>query len=515
MTAFVLVPDMFTGGDWIWDGVAGRLREAGAEAHPVVLTAAADADLETHVRDVLRVLDAAADSAPGGAGLVLVGHGYGIHPVLAAAGRRAALPRLRVVHLDAGMPQDGDPALALVPDQELRERLGRGGEAAVAPPDGPDGWARYGSPAGVAPGDLARLTRDAAPQPVRTLTQPLRLSGDVHTLPTSGVLCTENGSGIALLEHLVGFGDPQFKALTDERVTFFELGTGHWPMLSAPAALADVLLKAAAGEGHRLRGAVDGETPPHLRPFLLDEPAVVVPRERVGRVDLYLPEGGEGPDDGSGAVVPRPAIVFVHGGPVPAEARPTPRDWPGVRGYGEHAARLGAVGVTLDHRLHHLGAYRDAAEDLVEAVDLVRADPRVDGERLALWFFSGGGPLAADWLAAAPPWLRCVAATYPILAPLPNWGLSGDRFRPAAAVRAAAGAAPPVVLTRVGREMPEIAATVAEFLAAAGESGAPVEVVDLPDGEHGFETTDHGDAARRAVEEAMRRVCAHLGMPGG
>lgn len=32
-------------------------------------------------------------------------------------------------------------------------------------------------------------------------------------------------------------------------VTFFELATGHYPMLSTPAELADVLVRAAAGEG--------------------------------------------------------------------------------------------------------------------------------------------------------------------------------------------------------------------------------------------------------------------------
>lgn len=123
------------------------------------------------------------------------------------------------------------------------------------------------------------------------------------------------------------------------------------------------------------------------------------------------------------------------------------------------------MGVTVDHGLHDLTAYARAAEDVAAAVALVRADPRVDADRVALWFFSGGGLLAADWLAAPPPWLRCVAASYPVLAPLPGWNTVDARFRPVDAVRTAGEL--PVVLTRAGLEHAPIAATVAEFLAAA------------------------------------------------
>ncbi len=237
--------------------------------------------------------------------------------------------------------------------------------------------------------------------------------------------------------------------------------------------------------------------PAHLRPFLLDVPEL--PRERIGTVDLYLPAHAE---------APRPAVVFVHGGPVPAGARPTPRDWPTLTGYARYAAGEGVVGVTLDHRLHDVADYERAAGDVAAAVERVRADPRVDADRIALWFFSGGGLLAADWLAAPPAWLRCLAATYPVLAPLPNWGLPGGRFRPAEAV-AQAGALP-VVLTRVGLESPEIAATVEEFLATATGCGAHVEVVDVPNGHHGFETRDPTDESREAVHHAMRTVLGRL-----
>ncbi|MEU1281899.1 alpha/beta hydrolase [Streptomyces sp. NPDC005805] len=506
---FVLVAEAHTGG-WIWQEAADRLRELGAEAHPVTLTGMGDllrpagpgTDLETHVADVVRVIDALDTRRA-----VLVGHGYGIHPVLGAADRRPERV-VRIVHLDAGLPGAGDAPLLLVPDEELRERLsGAGGGGWLVPPPGPGEWHRWGSTDGVPDAALARLAALAAPQPAATLTQPLKLTGAAPALPSTGVLCTANGSDIALVEMAVGLGDPRLQALAEPRVTFFELPTGHWPMLSAPEELARVLVRAARGEGHRITPGT-AQPPAHLRPFVLDPPHCR--RERSGTVDLYLPGDLPGAD-GAGAALaggPRPAVVLVHGGPVPAGVRPTPRDWPAFVGYGRHLASLGVIAATVDHRLHGVGEYERAAEDVAAAVDAVRADPRVDGDRVALWFFSGGGPLSAEWLAAPPPWLRCVAATYPVLAPLPGWVLRPGRFRPVEALRTAGRL--PVVLTRVGREHPGIAATVAEFVSAARECDAAVELIDVPGGHHGFETVDHTEEAREAVRAAAAAVVGHL-----
>ncbi|MCB5167718.1 alpha/beta hydrolase [Streptomyces bambusae] len=506
-TTFVLVSGTFTGAH-VWEDTAARLTAAGADVRTPALTGLdgnpADGtapDLETHIADVL----AAVDSVDGAAGrrIVLVGHDYGIHPVLGAADRRAE--RIdRIVHLDSGMPQPGVPALAAVPDQGIRAELAAHTHpAGVLAPPTRDGWQRWGSTAGVPDAALDRLTALARPQPLGTLLQPLHLTGAVASVPTTGVLCTGNGASIEMVEMVVGFGEPALQALLDPQVTFFELATGHWPMLSCPADLAEVLLGAAAGEGHRLKGpAAEGaaepaELPGHLRPFLLDVPEL--PHERTGNLDLYVPERADGP---------RPAVVIVHGGPVPAGAQPTPRDWPTLVGYARYAASLGVVAATFDHRLHDVTAYPPAAEDVADAVARVRRDPRVDPDRVALWFLSGGGLLTAEWLAAPPAWLRCLAASYPILAPMPNWGLPEGRFRPADAVRKAGDL--PVVLTRAGREMPEIAATVAEFLAAAEDCAAAVEVIDVPSGHHAFETLDPTDESREAVRRAMRTVLGHL-----
>jgi dienelactone hydrolase len=502
---FIMVAGAFTGAH-VWRETAARLVAAGGAAHAVPLTGLdparpatpAPIGLETHIEDVIAAIDAV--DVASGREIVLVGHDYGIHPVLGAADRRAERIA-RVVYLDSGMPQNGVPALAAVPDQALRAQLAERAEAGeregVLAPPAHDGWGCWGSTDGVGEAALERLTALAAPQPLGTLLQPLRLTGAVAAVPVTGVLCAGNGASIDLVQRLVDFGDPALAALTQPQVTFFELPTGHWPMLSCPAELADVLLRAAAGEGHRLRPVGDdAPVPAHLRPFPLDVPEL--PRVRRGLVDLYVPEG-EGP---------RPAGVRVPGGPVPAGARPRPREWPALVGYARLAAAEGMVGATLDHSLHDISDYERAAADIAAAVELVRADARVDADRIALWFFSGGGLLITDWLTRPPAWLRCLAASYPVLAPLPAWGLSGSRFHPARAVEEAGSL--PVVLLRAGREASAIAATVDAFVAAAEKCAARLEVVDVPNGHHGFETLDAPEETIPALQRAMRSVVTHL-----
>ncbi|GIE83233.1 hypothetical protein Aph02nite_91830 [Actinoplanes philippinensis] len=233
--------------------------------------------------------------------------------------------------------------------------------------------------------------------------------------------------------------------------------------------------------------------PEHLQPFVL--PVETVTPDRRGNVDVYLPATTE----------TRPAIIFVHGGPVPAAVSPTPRDWPIYRGYGSLAAARGVVGVTVDHRLHHPAAYPEAAADVAAAVRLARELPQVDADRIAVWFFSGGGLLLADWLRTPPGWLRCVAATYPLLAPLAGWPVD-PAFRPIEAVTGSGTL--PIVLTRAGLERPDVAEAVQEFVTAATD--ARLEVIDVPNGRHGFDMLDHTEESRTAVVQAFDSVLAHL-----
>ncbi|MET7879044.1 dienelactone hydrolase family protein [Micromonospora profundi] len=235
-------------------------------------------------------------------------------------------------------------------------------------------------------------------------------------------------------------------------------------------------------------------TPVAERPFVLSTPAA--PVERHGNVDLHLPTG-----DGRA-----PAVVVVHGAPLPPGV-PDPRDWLLYRGYGALLAESGVVTALVSYQVAEVSALPATAEDIATMVEQVRADPRVDPDRVVLWFFSGGGLLASDWLRDAPSWLRGIALTYPLLIPFPDWEID-SRFLPVDALEA--GSTVPLVLTRAGRDIPVVLAGIDAFLTAATVHGRPVQVIDVPDGQHSFDILDHSPQSEAAVLAARDAVLAFL-----
>ncbi|MER7586666.1 hypothetical protein ABTW72_03925 [Micromonospora sp. NPDC127501] len=231
-------------------------------------------------------------------------------------------------------------------------------------------------------------------------------------------------------------------------------------------------------------------TPVAQRPFVLSIPAA--PVERHANVDLHLPS-----DAG-----PAPAVVVVHGAPLPPDA-PDPRDWLLYRGYGALLAASGVVTALVSYQVSELTALPAAADDIAAMVEQVRADPRVDPERVVLWFFSGGGLFAADWLRVPPPWLRGIALTYPLLIPFPGWEVDA-RFLPVEALSSGTGV--PLVLTRAGQDIPPVLAGIDAFLPAATARGWPMQVIEVPDGQHSFDILNPGPQSEAAVLAARDAV---------
>jgi pimeloyl-ACP methyl ester carboxylesterase len=244
----VLVPGACLGG-WVWQEVARRLRAHGHDVYPVTLTglgervhlAHAGIDLETHVTDVVNLLDYEALE-----GAVLVGHSYSGTVVTAVADRREQRVNA-VVYLDTSPLPDGT-AIADVQSIEQRERQHR------AVQQHGDGWrwpvpdretleaGTYGSTSGLSEEHLRLIVLRATPHPYATMTSPVRLT---HRKPPgvrrAAIFCAAGGIDVARLRELVAQSDPRAATFTDDDWELHDLPTGHWAMLSLPDQLADLL----------------------------------------------------------------------------------------------------------------------------------------------------------------------------------------------------------------------------------------------------------------------------------
>jgi pimeloyl-ACP methyl ester carboxylesterase len=250
MTArpLVLVPGACLGA-WAWREVATRLRSLGHDVFAVTLTglgervhlAGPNVDLETHIADVLGVLDYE-DLHDA----ILVGHSYAGVVVTGAADRRPE--RLSaVVYLDCSPLPDGMSISDVqTPEQRALQRsaVEQDGDGWRWPVPDRDTLARglFGSTAGLEDRHFAAMERRGTPQPYATFTTPLRLT---HTRPPgvrrAAVFCSAGGITIAAIRALLEQGDPRAALFADADWDLRELPTGHWAMFSAPEQVAQTL----------------------------------------------------------------------------------------------------------------------------------------------------------------------------------------------------------------------------------------------------------------------------------
>jgi pimeloyl-ACP methyl ester carboxylesterase len=233
MSTFVLVHGAWHGG-WVWDRVIPVLRDWGHEVHTPTLTGLSErahllspqVGLDTHIEDLVRLLDVL-DLTD----VVLVGHSYAGQLVSAVADRRPERIARRV-YLDAFVGEDGETAVSLQPETVAHHWAESAAEQGF-------GWlvpVRRLEVLGVTEqADVDWLTPRLTPHPWKTYTDPLRLTGAGDDVPAAFIEC------ISWMR--------VFRSQADRARArgwpVHELDTGHEAMVTAPKALADVLLELA------------------------------------------------------------------------------------------------------------------------------------------------------------------------------------------------------------------------------------------------------------------------------
>jgi acetyl esterase/lipase len=238
------------------------------------------------------------------------------------------------------------------------------------------------------------------------------------------------------------------------------------------------------------------------------------------RMDVYLPPGlapGE----------KRPGVVLVHGGPMPSDKLPMIhliKSWGIFLSYGELLAASGMVAVTFGHRFVSMAEISTAQADIEAAIDFVRGkapDFHLDPDRLAFWAFSGGGPFLAPVLRDRPAHLRALVAYYALLdlasvrGTIPQIPIPEDAARDfSTAASFPAGTpydGPPILVARGGRDSAFINGTIDLFVQRALAANVPLDVMNHPAGQHGFDVMDEDDRSREIIARTITFLKTHLG----
>ena len=234
MATFVLVHGAWHGG-WCWIKVTRLLTDAAHTVYTPTLTglgerahlARPEIDLETHVQDVVAVLESEEVR-----NVVLVGHSYA-GMVISGVAARVPNRIARLVYLDAFVPDAGQSLLSFMPQERadgIRKTAAESGEGWRIPPFLPE---RFGV---TSQRDTEWLQRHLVPQPLRTFESPLA-AAPPGKIPRTYIYCSKPAMG--------AFDQFADRLRDDRKWKFHDVKTGHDAMITAPGETAKILMAEA------------------------------------------------------------------------------------------------------------------------------------------------------------------------------------------------------------------------------------------------------------------------------
>jgi pimeloyl-ACP methyl ester carboxylesterase len=249
MANFVLVPGFWLGG-WAWKNVTEILRGDGHEVFPVTLTGLGEkvhlgseqTNLDTHIADVLNLIkyNELED-------VYLAGHSYG-GVVITAVADQIPEKIAKLIYVDSAPLPDGSALVDFYPPERRKafeKSVAENGDGWLLPLPLRDSPVHAENLKDVDDEMWERFERMATSQPFNVSLQKLNLKNSLRkSLPKLAIFSVFS---IAQVKEMINSGSPLFQELADPNFEFVELPTGHYPMFSRPAELADLLIEAAEG----------------------------------------------------------------------------------------------------------------------------------------------------------------------------------------------------------------------------------------------------------------------------
>ncbi len=217
----------------------------------------------------------------------------------------------------------------------------------------------------------------------------------------------------------------------------------------------------------------------------------------------------------------RPAVIFIHG-EAPPEILKNAKDWGQYVSWGQLAAASGLIAVTFNHRssewFSKLPEVASDVDDLLAYVRRNAAELGIDRERLGVWTCSGGTPVGLRAaIRASATGVRCMGVYYgrtnlELLRETDNAPDAPEEvlreFSPEHHfLQADPASLAPLLIARAGKEaLPGVNESIDRFVRLALAHNAAIEVINHPDGEHGFDFRND-DARSR---EIIRRTLAFM-----
>lgn len=234
-------------------------------------------------------------------------------------------------------------------------------------------------------------------------------------------------------------------------------------------------------------------------------------------LDVYYPFDAQ-------PYIPRPAVIFVHGGSQPEHVERVRASQP-YASWCRLVAASGVIAVMFKHRTDEgYSQLAQAGSDVDDLVDYIRregASLGVDPDKLGIFALSSG-PIhgVRTALKGTPAYMRCIVIYYGGMTLLnPKYFHFGaeeeellKEFSPVYHLSQEDPAkVPPLFIAKAGKDRAFLNESIDEFFAIANERNIPITFMNHPDGEHGFDIFNDNARSREIIKATLAFITEHLG----